>query len=437
MSRQLPHDLGAERSLLGSVLLDASALDMAVSLGIDAGDFYMPLHGRLFAAMARLRNAGQPLDLTTLDDGTPGTASAADLGELQASTPTAANARTYADRVLDRAQLRRFILTASEHAARAYEADDADEFLEAAEAAVLAVRRQAPTHARHVREWLGVVMNRIEARTKNQRGVTGVPTGFVDLDELTAGLQPSELILLGARPSVGKTALAASIAIHAAAQGVPVLFLSLEMSGASIVERMLAMQAHVEASMLRVGRLGPDGWDRLTPAASELARRAIYIDDDAAPTIGAIRAKARRFRANRSLFAADDALGLMVVDYLQLARGEQQRGRSREEEVASISRGLKALAKELRLPVLALSQLRRASEDRAGPPRLSDLRESGALEQDADVVMFLHRETTEDNRATPIAEPTDLIIAKQRNGPTSVVKLVFLRQFTRFETRAK
>lgn len=443
-ARALPHNADAEAAVIGGILLNPrEALQLAIEL-VDAPDFYVPAHQEIFAAMLRLSETGKPIDIITLEEQLrhaeklEKVGGAARLAELATRVPTAENIAFHARMVREKSTLRQLIQGVTGIAGEAYsEPENVAEFLDSAEQRVFELgQRTARSGYVQVRNLLTQAFTTIEKRYEKKEALTGVPTGFPELDRMTGGLQRSDLILVAARPSMGKTALCLNMAQNAAmAHGVPVLVFSLEMSSEALVERLLASEARVESSRIRAGFLDQDDWISLTRAAGRIAEAPIWIDDSASPTVLEIRAKARRFRADKSIFSRDDQLGLIIVDYLQLARGRANT-ESREREVAEISRGLKALAKEVQLPVVALSQLRRAAEDRRdGKPQLSDLRESGALEQDADVIMFIHRPPREDSPER--SAEAELIIGKQRNGPVGSIPMVFLGKFTRFESRAR
>jgi replicative DNA helicase len=436
--RVQPHNEDAERSVLGGVLLRADALTQVSDLVPE--DFYVPAHQDVFAAMHALFERGRPIDLVTLEEELARqqkldrAGGITYLAELQARVPTAENIVHYGRIVRDHSTLRQLIARASEIAAKAHQPEgEVGEFLDQAEHQIFEVaQRGQTTSLRAIKPVMHEVMEVIARRSK--QGVTGVPTGFTRLDELTAGLQPAELIILAARPSVGKTSFALSLALNAAVdRGLPVLFFSLEMSFQNVVERMLCATARVDTSLVRSGYVERI-WDPLTRAASKISQAPMYLDDSPTPSVLEIRSKARRFRADTKLFTQRDQLGLVIVDYLQLVKPHRDAD-TREQEVASVSRGLKALAKDLRCPVVALAQLRRSAEDRGDQiPRLSDLRESGAIEQDADVVAFLHRDRQD---LTEETQPIKLVLAKQRNGPTGELDLVFLKKYTRFESMAR
>lgn len=436
-----PQNLEAEMSVLGGVLLRSDAISHVLSLALEPEDFFLPAHQDVFRGMKALFERDQPIDPVTLEaelrrqDTLGRVGGLAYLGELQARTPTAENVQHYARLVREAATLRQLIARTSEIQRRCYEArGPVDEFLNEAETEILQVAQRL-TGGRyvHIRPLVDRAFKTIERRVEMGKPVTGVPSGFPDLDRLTCGFQPGDLVLIAARPSVGKTSFALSVAMNAAARAkIPVLFFSIEMASDSIAERLLCSEAKVDSNQVRAGRhLTRAHWTQLTTAASVLTRLPIYVDDSSAPTAVEIRAKARRFRSDRGLFASDDQLGLVVIDYLQLV-GTSGDAQNREQEVAQVSRALKALAKDLRLPVIAVSQLRRTAQDlESQEPRLSDLRESGALEQDADVVAFLHRARADDKAQIK------LTVSKQRNGPTGQVDLVFLAEWTRFESAAR
>ncbi len=452
--RTPPHNLDAERSTLGGVLIKPAAFDeVATTLEVD--DFFLPAHREIFDAMRAIENRRQPVDLISLGDElkTRGMlprleGGEAYLVELANAVPTAENVVHYVRLVKEKATLRRLITACAEIQSRAFgEHGDYEQFLDEAETAVFKVAQQnrredfAPVGA-----MMDTVLANIEVRAANRKPVTGVPTGFSRFDRITAGLQPENLVIVAARPGGGKTSWAVNVAMHAAMkEKIPVLIFSLEMSKYELVERMLAGDARIDSSKLRSGFFEYSDWKTIHKSSSVLAQAPILIDDSSALSIMEIRAKARRFRANPAYFPVrkEDApsrpLGLIVVDYLQLARGMGgRRDESRQQEIADISRGLKALAKDLKIPIIAVSQLNREVEKRDGKPKLSDLRESGAIEQDADLILFIHRDDTINpetgERGGKVAE---LIIGKHRNGPTDTVKLAFIREYTKFENYAE
>jgi len=437
LRRVPPQNLEAEESVLGAVLLDNDALNSVVEI-LSPEDFYRDAHRRIYRAMVDLADHNQPVDAITLTDALRRLGALEEVGgpsviaELALRVPTAANATHYARIVREKAVLRSLASVATEIAGSAYEARaDADEFLDEAEHKIFEIseRRIRPSFhsmAELTRESLKLIERLYERREL----VTGVPTGFTDLDRITAGLQPADLIIIAARPSMGKTALALNIAAYAAMQAEPkvgVAFFSLEMSKEQLVLRMLCSEARVDSSRARAGFLKGDDFPKLAQAAARLSEAPIFIDDSSDTSPIVLKAKCRRLARERS-----NNLGLIIVDYLQLMRSSRP-GESREKEISEISRSLKSLAKELNVPVIALSQLNRQVETRPDRrPLLADLRESGAIEQDADVIAFVYRDEMyhKDSKAAGTAE---IIIAKQRNGPTDTAILTYLNQFTRFE----
>ncbi|HLB44997.1 MAG TPA: replicative DNA helicase [Candidatus Limnocylindrales bacterium] len=438
--RTLPHNLEAERSVLGAVLLHNDAFNLAAEV-LDARDFFRDAHRRIFDKMAALSERGDAIDLVTLKEelGRSGeldeVGGPAYIAALVDGVPRSTNVEHYARIIKEKATLRQLIASANRIAASAYEAEeDADLILDQAEHAIFQIAdRNVRDGFVSLHELAQSSLDTIERLHARQELVTGVPTGFVDLDQMTSGLQPADLVIVAARPSMGKTSLVLNIAQHVGTKtGRTVGIFSLEMSKEQLFLRMLTSEARIDAHRLRGGFLGERDWGRLSHAIGTLSEAKIFIDDSAAIGVLEMRAKCRRL-------AATDGLHLVIVDYLQLMQG---RGRfeNRTLELAAISRSLKGLAKELHVPVVALSQLSRAPEARADHrPQLSDLRESGALEQDADVVMFIYREDQYADRHEPPSDSqgmAELIVGKQRNGPTGVVKLAFIREFTRFENLA-
>jgi replicative DNA helicase len=439
--RTLPHNLEAERSVLGAILLHQDAFNLAAEM-IDAPDFFRDAHRRIFDKMARLSERGLAIDLVTLKEELSRSGEIEEVGgpaylaALVDGVPRSTNVQHYARIIKEKATLRNLIFSANRILATAYEAEeDADLILDQAEHAIFAI---ADDKIRDgfvsVRDLAQASLDTIEKLHARKELITGVPTGFTDLDEMTSGLQPADLIIVAARPSMGKTSLVLNMAQHVGTRtGMSVGIFSLEMSKEQLFLRMLTAEARIDAHRLRGGFLGERDWGRLSQAIGTLSDAKIFIDDS--PSIGVLemRAKCRRL-------AAEHGLHLVIVDYIQLMQG---RGRfeNRTLELASISRSLKGLAKELSVPVVVLSQLSRAPESRSDHrPQLSDLRESGALEQDADVVVFIYRADVYGDKNQPPADDSagvaELIIGKQRNGPTGVVKLAFIREFTRFENLA-
>ncbi len=438
--RTLPHNLEAERSVLGAILLHNDAFNLVAEI-VDTRDFFRDAHRRIFDKMVKLSERNDAIDLITLKDELGRSGDLDEVGgpayitALVDGVPRSANVEHYARIIKEKATLRNLIFSANKILANAYSAEEeADTILDQAEHAIFAI---ADDKVRDgfvaVRELAHASLDTIEKLHARKELITGVPTGFTDLDEMTSGLQPSDLIIVAARPSMGKTSLVLNMAQHVGTKtGKTVGVFSLEMSKEQLFLRMLTAEARIDAHRLRRGFLGERDWGRLSQAIGTLSETKIFIDDS--PSIGTLemRAKCRRLKAEHDL-------DLVMIDYIQLMQG---RGRfeNRTLELASISRSLKGLAKELNVPIVVLSQLSRAPESRADRrPQLSDLRESGALEQDADVVLFIYRE---DQYADKNAPPTDaqgvaeIIIGKQRNGPTGVVRLAFIKEFTRFENLA-
>ncbi|MDP8991894.1 MAG: replicative DNA helicase [Actinomycetota bacterium] len=432
-----PHDLQAEESLLGAMLLSRDAIVEAVQV-CTAEDFYKPAHGHVFEAVCSLYGQGEPADPVTvadelrradLLDAVGGTAA---LISLQANTPATSNARRYAQIVEEHSLLRRLIGVASEIAQLGYDVpEDVDAVVDRAESMVFEVaQRRVTTSTRPLRELLADQLDLLEALYERGESITGVPTGYTDLDEMLAGLQPSNLVVIGARPSMGKTAMALGMAAHAAMDAqVPVLFFSLEMSHLEITQRLLCSEARVDATRMRTGRLQEQDWPKVAHAIGRLGEAPIYIDDNPNITVMDIRAKARRQKSS-------EGLGLVVVDYLQLM-SSRTRVENRQLEISEISRSLKILARELEVPVVALSQLSRNLEMRSDKrPVLADLRESGAIEQDSDVVMFIYRDDVY-NPDSADRGTAEILVAKHRNGPTGKTELAFLGQYTRFANMAR
>lgn len=446
-----PHNFEAEQALLGSMFLSVEALESSVGL-LRAEDFYRPTHAKIYSAMEHLYSRGEAVDAVTVADRLEATGELEDIGgkpyllTVTNVVPTAANAPHYAEIIKRTATLRELITAATHMAALGYSApDDLEEVIERAEKLVFDVtNRRIVENFQEIRGLLERGWDKL-VELDGREGMTGIPTGYYDLDDILAGLQPSDLIIVAARPSVGKTAFALNIAASVAQQDVPVAIFSLEMSSDQLVMRMFASEGGIDSKRLRGGHLQDDDWTRVNSAMGKLGNRPLFVDDTPAMSVLEMRAKARR------LFR-DKPTGLIVVDYLQLMQPQNRRSENRQVEIADISRGLKVLAKELDVPVVALSQLSRKVEERTDKrPVLSDLRESGAIEQDADVVMFLHRNT---NPKAPVDVPdwdlykearaedqprdkTEVIVAKHRNGPTGVVLLKFHERFAKFSPHAK
>ncbi|MGD0152545.1 MAG: replicative DNA helicase [Thermacetogeniaceae bacterium] len=428
--RLSPHNQAAEQAVLGALLLAPDSIAEANEI-LKPEDFYTEGHRELYRVLYGLAEAGSPIDLVTVTEALQKqglldkVGSASYLASLAGSVPTAVNIGYYARIVAEKGLLRNIISTCSQLAAKGYdEGVEVERLLDEAERMVLelSTRRQSRSY-RSLRELLHEALERVEKLYKNRgSGVTGLATGFTDLDDLTCGLQPSDLILLAARPSMGKTSLGLNIARNVAmnrTMPVPVLVFSLEMSNDQVAQRLLCSEARVSQNNLRKGFVRDDEWPRLAKAAADLAEAPIYVDDTPSISPFEMRSKARRLRAERNV-------GLIVVDYLQLMQ-MGKRVENRVQEISEISRFLKSLARELDIPVLALSQLSRAVEQRSDrKPQLSDLRESGSLEQDADLVMFIY---FEDPHNKQVAE---IIVAKHRNGPIDNKRLAFLESYTKF-----
>ncbi|MGH9409309.1 MAG: replicative DNA helicase [Vicinamibacterales bacterium] len=440
--RTLPHNLEAEKSVLGAILIHNDAFNHAAEL-IDSRDFFRDAHRRIFDKMIALSERSDAIDLVTLKEELQRSGELDEVGgpayiaSLADGVPRSANVEHYARIVKEKSTLRNLIHSANRILSTAYQAEeDADLILDDAERAIFEI---AEDRIREgfvpLRDLVQSSFATIEKLQQHKGLVTGVPTGFLDLDEMTSGLQPSDLVLVAARPSMGKTSFVLNIAQHVGINtGMTVGFFSLEMSKEQLFMRMLTSEARIDAHRFRSGYLNEKDYGRLSHSLGTLAEARVFIDDTASIGVLEMRAKARRLQAEHGLH-------LLIIDYIQLMQG---RGRfdSRQQELASISRSLKGLAKELKIPIVALSQLSRAPETRSDHrPQLSDLRESGALEQDADLVMFIFREDqyrSEDGQANQEAEGiAEIIIGKQRNGPTGVAKLAFIKEHTRFENLAQ
>jgi replicative DNA helicase len=442
-SRVLPHNIDAEKSILGGILLKSDALNSLENL--EEGDFYDPRHKAIFAAMRALESKSKPIDEVTLEEQLQSAAKLeavgglAYLSELALAVPTVDNIGHYAAIVQDKHTARKLMLTASEIAAQGYEQfDEVNDYLEQAESRIFEVtQRHQRGGAVGIKSLLKDVFNTLDSRFAAADGITGVPTSYTELDQRTAGLQPSDLIILAARPAMGKTSLAMSIVQNCAMNSnFPALVFSLEMSSLQLAERMLCSEARIDSSLLRRGQLQRQDMTNLTYAANNLAKAPIYIDDTPALTVRELRAKVRRFVGNREIFrSGGPSMGLIVVDYLQLMRGSNSgRNSNREQEISEISRGLKSLAKEVNCPVLALSQLNRSLEARQDKrPMLSDLRESGAIEQDADMIIFIYRDEVYTKEACERPGIAEVIIGKNRHGPVAKIDLSFQGRYTRFD----
>ncbi len=437
LDRQPPYDLDAERGVLGSILLKPDVCD-EVTLELKSTDFYDEANRALYEHMLGMHDAGQKIDVTLLVDRLRSAnvfkeiGGAAYLAEISKSVPNAAHAVYYARLVRQKATYRALINASTEILHDAYyETEDARELLSRAEHRIFSILDdRSGGSVLAFEDVLHQAMDRLEARINGEHVEGSVETGFTDFDQLTGGLHNSELIILAARPSMGKTALAMNMAEHAAIQlQVPVLFISLEMSSIELADRMLCSLAKVNGHRLRNGTISAEDRARLVEKAAEISQAPLYVDDSPSRTVTEIAAAARRIRRR------EGRLGLIVIDYLQLIEPDNSKD-PRQEQVARIARRLKGMARELEVPVLCLAQLNRQAEDsKDHRPRLSHLRESGAIEQDADVVMFVHREEYyhRGEEQSEYAGQAELIVSKQRNGPVGDVRLVWLREFTRFQ----
>ena len=438
LKRVLPHSMEAEQSVIGSMLVDREAIVVASEM-ISGDDFYNKSYGVLFDSMVELNDQGQPVDVVTLQnrlkekDVPPEVASLEFIRDLITAVPTSANIKYYATIVSEKAVLRKLIRLTEEIANNCYsEKDGLEVILEDTEKRVFdLVQRRNTGDFVPIREVVMNAMDKIEKASHSNGNVTGIATGFIDLDYRTAGMQPSDLVLIAARPSMGKTAFVLNIAQYVAFHsGECVAIFSLEMSKEQLVNRLFAMESKVDSQHLRTGNLSDLEWEKLIESAGMIGQSKLIIDDTPGISIAEMRSKCRKFKLEMDL-------KMVIIDYLQLMSGSGRGNESRQQEISEISRSLKALARELQVPVIALSQLSRAVEQRPDHrPMLSDLRESGAIEQDADVVMFIYRDDyyNPDTEKKGIAE---INIAKQRNGPIGTVDLVWLPEFTKFANLQK
>ncbi|EHI57646.1 MAG: replicative DNA helicase [Hungatella hathewayi] len=433
LKRVLPHSIEAEQSVIGSMLMDKEAIISASEI-VTADDFYQHQYGVMFESMVELFNEGKPVDLVTLQnrlkekDVPPEVSSLEFVRDIITTVPTSANVKSYANIVREKAVLRRLIKVNEEIANTCYVGKDKLEDILAHTEKTIFDLLQSRTSGEFVpirRVALNVLEN-IERASKNKDTVTGVPSGFIDLDYKTSGFQPSDFILIAARPSMGKTAFVLNVVDNVAVKkGLPCMVFSLEMSKEQLVNRMLSMESNVDSQKLRVGALTDSDWDAVVEGIGVIGNSKLIIDDTPGISITELRSKCRKMKL-------EHGLSLVIIDYLQLMSGNGKNGDNRQQEISEISRSLKALAREMQAPVIALSQLSRACETRQDHrPMLSDLRESGAIEQDADVVMFLYRDDYY-NKDTEDKDIAEVIIAKQRNGPIGTVNLVWMPQYTKF-----
>lgn len=439
LKRVSPHSIEAEQSVIGSMLMDKEAIATSVDI-LRKEDFYSAQYGAMFECMAELYNEGKPIDLVTVQDRLkekdvpPEVASLEAVKDIMATVPTSTNVKAYATIVHEKAVMRRLIRTSEEISNACYSGKEPlEEILEDTEKKIFNVIQQRNQgDFEDIKDVAEKVLSKIEKASRTKEKVTGVPSGFVDLDYKTTGFQNSDLILIAARPSMGKTALVLNIIRHVAVKKKrPCAIFSLEMSKEQLVNRMLSMESDVDSQKLKTGDLNDAEWDQLVSAVMEVSKSTLVIDDTPGITVSELRSKCRKIKLEKGL-------DLIVIDYLQLMSGSGSRsGENRQQEVSEISRNLKAIAREMECPVIALSQLSRAPDQRPDHrPVLSDLRESGAIEQDADLVMFIYR----DERYNPDTEhpgEAEIIIAKARNGPTGTVTLVWKQDTTKFVSMAR
>ena len=435
IKRVPPHSIEAEQSVVGAMLMDRDAITVAAEI-ICGGDFYQKAYGVIFDSVVELFNEGKPVDLITLQNRLREKAVPEEISSLEfvrdlvTAVPTSANVKYYAEIVSEKATLRRLIKMNEGIADECYQGQEPLEaILERTEKQVFELVQNRGGNGEYVpiKQVVLNALEKIEKASKSKGTVTGIPTGFIDLDYKTSGLQPSDLILVAARPSMGKTAFVLNIAQHVAfKQNRTVAIFSLEMSKEQLVNRLFSLESYVDAQLLRTGNLKDSDWEKLIEGAGTIGRSNLIIDDTPGISISEMRSKCRKYKMEHNL-------DLIIIDYLQLMSGSVGgRNESRQQEISDISRSLKALARELSVPVIALSQLSRAVEKRPDHrPMLSDLRESGAIEQDADVVMFIYRDDYY-NKDTEHVNEAEIIIAKQRNGPIGTVTLTWLPQYTKF-----
>lgn len=434
IDRLPPQSLEAEQAVLGAIILEGESITKAIEI-LSPEDFYREAHKKIYNSMLELFDKNEPIDLITITEHLKDKGELEDVGglsylsNLATVVPTSANIRYHAKLVREKALLRSLLRACTEIVTKVYEEpEDAEEMLDYAEKLIFEIsERRTTTNFFHMKDVVKHTFKIIESMYEKKALITGIPSGFKDLDELTSGFQPGDLIIIGGRPGMGKTAFSLNIAQHVGVElGEPVAFFSLEMSKEQIAMRLLSSLAMVNASALRKGFISKRDWERLTDSAVRLSESPIYIDDSSQLSVLEIRAKARRLKMEKG------RLSLIIIDYLQLMKSRSSYDR-REQEISEISRSLKAMAKELKVPVIALSQLNRSVEkttDRR--PTLANLRESGAIEQDADVIIFLYRDEVYNKKNPANKGKAEVIVAKQRNGPTDTVYLTFLSDYTRF-----
>lgn len=439
MKRVLPHSNEAEQSVIGSMLMDKEAIIAAAEIVI-AEDFYQRQYGVMFEAMVELFNENKPVDLITLQnrlkekDVPPEVSSLEVVRDIITMVPTSANVRSYAGIVHEKAVLRRLIKVNEEIANLCYAGTEPVDYImgQTEKSIFNLLQNRGGGEFVPIRQVALNVLEKIETASKTQGTVTGIPTGFIDLDYKTSGMQPSDFVLIAARPSMGKTAFVLNLVDHVAVKkGIPCMVFSLEMSKEQLVNRMLAMETNVDSQKLRTGALTDADWDAVVEGIGTIGNSKLIIDDTPGISITELRSKCRKMKL-------EYGLNMVIIDYLQLMTGSGGKGsENRQQEVSEISRSLKALAREMNAPVIALSQLSRACETRQDHrPMLSDLRESGSIEQDADVVMFIYRDDYY-NKDTEIPNVAEIIIAKQRNGPIGTVNLLWRPELTKFVNIAK
>ncbi len=436
----MPHSIEAEQAVIGSMIMDQDAVESAVEI-LHAEDFYGKQYGTLFQAMKELNMENKPVDLVTLqdklkEDNVPEELAGMDfIREILNAVPTSANVKYYAGIVREKSLLRKLIRTTEDIAAQCYQGTESVEVLmDTTEKKIFQLMQsRGGGDFTPIRQVVINALERIEAASKQNGSITGVSTGFIDLDYQTSGMQPSDLILVAARPSMGKTAFVLNMAQHMAFRdNITTAIFSLEMSKEQLVNRLFSLESKVDAQVLRNGRLEDSDWERLIESAEIIGNSNLIIDDTPSISIGELRSKCRKYKMEMNL-------GVIIIDYLQLMSGNSsgKSSMSRQQEISDISRSLKAIARELNVPVIALSQLSRAVEQRDDKrPMLSDLRESGAIEQDADVVMFIYRDDYY-NKESEKKNIAEIIVAKQRNGPVGTVELAWRPQYTQFGNLSK